>query len=149
MDIEEIRMLIAVALSIVICVLMFKHRRRVRTKGTRIVEEARSAGRVVQGRLENSTYLPGYPEERTRRNRMDRWKVVYVYTVDGREYQYRGVVTSRPKPEILLYYPEGRPNDALTEGRAPTGRGAAFYLWALSPFYMWLLLYYLLGLIIR
>lgn len=149
MGTEEIRMLIAVALSVVICVFMFKNARHVQTKGTRVVEEAKRAGRVVRARLKNSTYLRGYPEERHRRNRMDRWKVVYVYTVGEREYRYCGEVSSEPKPEILLYYPEGRPGDALTEGRAPTRRGAAFYLWALSPFYMWLVLYFLLGLIIR
>ncbi len=149
MGTEEIRMLIAVGLSIVICVLLFRYGRRTRSKGVRIVEDARREGRVARGSLEKSTYIPGYPEERTRRNRTDRWKVTYVYTVDGQEYRYRGMVSSEPVPELLLYYPKGRPGAALTEGRAPARRGAAFYLWALSPFYMWLLLYYLLGLVIR
>lgn len=89
---------------------------RIEPKSKKIIREAKEAGRVVTATLKWQKYLVGDPEADSFRMRSGSYRVMYTYEVDGRQYKYRRTMRNIPPETIELYYPEGNPKRAISEG---------------------------------
>lgn len=141
---DAVCFLIAALAAIAVAIPFQLAARRVRPAGERMVEEARQAGRMARGVLVQSTFLRGDVRDSRRRNRQNQWMAVYRYEVDGVPYTYRELTASEPVEELRLYYPAGRPEAALSQGRAPGRFGGAYVLRVLLPIAVWAAVYWLL-----
>lgn len=142
---DPIRMLIAAVPAVLAALAIQLLLRPARPAGVRMVEEARRAGRTARGTLVKRTYLRPYGEDETARNREGRLALVYAYEVDGREYLFRMTVEGSAPETLTLYYPKGRPGDAIPEMAAAHRPGAGYMLRVLLPVALWALFYHLLG----
>lgn len=133
--------ILAVVLSIPLTMLF--SRMGLKPAGRRLVEEARRAGRVVQGTLTKSTFIAGTPGASSARHRNDAWLVTYTYTVQGQTCVFRGRMYSQPPQQIALYYDAGKPHKAVPEGLDSPGGGYA--LAVVLPLILWVVLFRLLG----
>lgn len=94
---------------------------RVEPKSTRIVREAKEAGRVVTASLKWHKYLSGDAGADSLYKRRAKYWVTYVYEVDGKAYKYRRTIRNTPPETIELYYPEDHPEKAIAEGESILG----------------------------
>ena len=115
-----------------------------RPAGVKLVESARRAGRVVQGTLVRKPYLRPMGEETNAIHREGRWELTYGYEVGGRQYHYRVKIQGEPAETLPLYYPAGKPAQAISELEAPSRAGGAHLLALLLPVLLWAVFYQLL-----
>jgi len=114
-----------------------------RTKGERIIAEAKRAGRIVSATLVSSKRSKYMPENgNSYQERQSLWHVTYEYTVNARIYRYRTQIDGNdtPPPTLALYYPKGRPDKALPEGgHRYDGRDISIVLF---PVLLWAFFYH-------
>ena len=111
-------------------------------KGQRIVEEAKKAGRVAEGRLVNAKRSAYAPERGSHAARRRVWFVEYEYEVGRRTYRYRTQLTDDVDPPkvLRLYYLKGKPEKVVLENEELySGRDMTIIL---SPVIIWLVLYF-------
>lgn len=109
----------------------------------KIVEEAKRFGRVVEAKLKKSTYSRGVPGSDKRFERDGMWFCVYTYTVNGAPYYYRTQTGSEPPECVDLYYPEGKPENAIPEGAFKPGTKVTAL--TLLPVVIWFVLYMIIA----
>ena len=116
-----------------------------KSKGDRMKQEAKKAGRMVTGHLTRSTRSAYMPDEPDYEKRRSLWHVTYTYTVNGTEYRYRAGIDARETPpgEIRLFYPKGHPEKAIAEGeQRHDGRDLSLVL---LPVILWAVIYHLIS----
>lgn len=140
--------LVCTLLCFVFLIVFVPATRKIQRKGTRMVEEARQAGRVAQGVLVSSKQYVAKAVMGEDRRRMDSWGVIYEYQVNGQTYRFRGnlhIPLGTPPDTIPLYYEDAAPQDAAPEeyGRYAQDDVSFHVLWLL-PFAIFFFFYFLI-----
>lgn len=88
-----------------------------KSRGQRILEAAKKAGRKTTGKLVKAKLSAYMPDEKEYQLRRRLWHVTYEYEVNQRTYKYRGQIDGRIEPpqEMDFYYPTGHPEKAMPE----------------------------------
>lgn len=86
-------------------------------KGKEIIRNARQNGCTATGVLVESRFKPAQirhaGEDYQRYLHEDTYDTVYVYQVNGRDYEHRRTFYSEPPEQLELYYQPGRPQKAI------------------------------------
>ena len=143
----ELHLLLISAVIAIVCTmpLMLSGARKgaYRTRNEILIEDAKRAGRVAEGTLVATRFLPGDPGHKNPLDRDDRWLGTYSYEVNGKTYTC-GVSTTGDLPETLtVYYSKGKPNKGVTVmNESVRGTSALF---AMIPVFVWAAVYWLLS----
>ena len=113
-----------------------------RTKGEKIIEEAKKSGRVVEAVLVKKIFITGEPNAADRRERESKWWSFYQYEVKGRTYKYNVNFYEEPPEKLTLYYPAGKPKKAIAYGSEVVGAKTTFLI--LLPVFIWAIIYHII-----
>ena len=147
MDVSKIGgLFIALALSMVISfplVIMLSKRGFGKSKGERIVESAKRNGRVACGRLISQRHARRFELHKKYAGHAGYWIVDYEYMVGRRTYHYitRLADGGDVPQELMLYYPAGKPEKAISEYMEIYDARDVGFVWL--PAIIWVVIYFL------
>jgi len=84
------------------------------TKGQKVIDEAKAAGRIIKANLVKHKFISGSMERGDADIvRKDHYNCVYEYTVGSETYKKKYSTYDYPSDTITLYYPKGKPDKAI------------------------------------
>lgn len=148
MDDMTIKMLISAMVTIIAFLICYEKGKFPKPKSEIIKEKAEAAGTVAIGTLISMSGHRGYYDEKNPNQYPGYYNIVtYAYQVDGKDYQYRCRTNELPPERVKLFYLKSQPDKPIADGIVV--KGAKFTFMIFLSIFVFILVFFLLGTVIR